>query len=87
MLTAGRVGGFDDADTARMMAIRYALLHEWCRTKTNKICLCPLITAGPKCSWAKEMARSEEKDQIHRLRTFLKREGIEHEPYAKQLLN
>ena len=34
---------------------------------------------GPKGSWAKEMTRSEEKGQIHRLRTYLQLKGIEHE--------
>ena len=75
------------SDTPRTRAIRCALLHKWCRDKTNKICLCPLFTGGPKCSWAKVMTQSEEKDQIHRLRAYLHREGIDHGSYAKQLLN
>ena len=74
-------------DTARMKVLRSARLHEWCRAKTNRICLCPLLTGGPKCRWEKKMFRSEEKDQIYRLRTYVQGEGIDHEPYVQQLLN
>ena len=75
------------SDTARMKVLRCARMHEWCRAKTNLICLCPLLTGGPKCRWEKKMSRSEEKDQIYRLRTYVQGEGIDHEPYVQQLLN
>ena len=74
-------------DTARMKVLRSARLHEWCRAQTNLICQCPLLTGGPKCRWEKKMSRSEEKDQIYRLRTYAQGEGIGHEPYVQQLLN
>ena len=74
-------------DTTRMKVLRCARMHEWCRAETNLICLCPLFTGGPKCRWEKKMSRSEEKDQIFRLRTNLQREGIAHEPHVQQLLN